>query len=156
MGAHGVGQLDPHMSQPTDPDNAHFFARSDVPVAQRRVSGDTRAQQRCDGGQLLFRMAHAQHVALMDDDLLGIAPEGVAGGILRWAVVGEHHVIAVVFQTVLTLLARFTAIDHTADAHQIAHDKACDLVAYCGHPANDFMARHAGVERSGPFGSRLV
>ena len=72
MGAHGVGQLDAHMPQSADANDADFLTRPDVPVAQRRVSRDARAQQRRDGGQLLFGMADAQHVALMNDDLLGV------------------------------------------------------------------------------------
>lgn len=101
-------------------------------------------------------MGYAQHVALMNNDLLGVTAERVAGRILRRAVIGEHHMITVVFQPVPALLALFTAIDHTADAHQIANGVTGDAAAYGGHPADDFMTRHAGIERPCPLGARLV
>ena len=71
-------------------------------------------------------IADAQHVALMHNDLLGVTAERVAGRVLRRAVIGEHHTIAIVFQPVPALLALFTAVDHTADAHQIANGVAGD------------------------------
>ena len=101
-------------------------------------------------------MADAQHIALMHNDLLGVTAERVAGRVLRRAVIGEHHTIAIVFQPVPALLALFTAVDHTADAHQIANGVAGDPAAYGGHPADDFMARHAGIERPCPLGAGLV
>ena len=92
----------------------------------------------------------------MHNDLLGVTAERVAGRVLRRAVIGEHHTIAIVFQPVPALLALFTAVDHTADAHQIADGVARDSVADRGDPAHNFMPRHAGIERSRPFRSRLV
>ena len=64
--------------------------------------------------------------------------------------------VAIVFQPIPALLALFTAVDHTADAHQIAHGVTGDPTAHGGHPADDFMARYARIERSGPFGAGLM
>ena len=64
--------------------------------------------------------------------------------------------VAVVFQPLSALFALLTAIDHTADAHQIADGVARDGVADRGHPTHNFMPRHAGIQRSRPFRTRLV
>ena len=64
--------------------------------------------------------------------------------------------VAVILQSLSALFALLTAIDHTADAHQIAHGVTGDPTAHGGHPADDFMARYAGIERSGPFGAGLM
>lgn len=64
--------------------------------------------------------------------------------------------VAVVLQPLSALLALLAAIDHAADAHQIADGVARDSVADRGDPAHNFMPRHAGIERSRPFRSRLV
>lgn len=101
-------------------------------------------------------MAHVQHVALVYHNLLRIAAEGVSGRVCRGAVVGENHMVAVVFQSCLALCTLFTAVDHTADADQVAHVESRDLIADGGHLADDFMSRHARIERTGPFGSRLM
>jgi len=34
VGPHGVGELDPHIAQATDPDNAQFLAKPRLPVAK--------------------------------------------------------------------------------------------------------------------------
>jgi hypothetical protein len=64
--------------------------------------------------------------------------------------------VAVVFQSCLALFTLFTAVDHTADADQVAHVESRDLIADGGHLADDFMSRHARIERTGPFRSRLM
>ena len=144
------------MPEAADADHADFFTRPDVPVAQRRVCRDPGAQQRRDGGQLRFGMGYPQHVVFFDHDLLGIAAQSVARRVLGRAVIGQHHVVAVVFQPLSALFALLAAIDHAADAHQIADGVARDGVADRGHPTHNFMPRHAGIERSRPFRTRLV
>lgn len=132
------------------------FSRPDVPVAQRRVRGDPRAEQRRHGGKLGFRMAHVQHVAFVHHNLLRITAESVSGRVCRGAVVGENHMVAVIFQPCFALFTLLTAVDHTADADQISHVESRDLIADGGHLADDFMSRHARIERTGPFRSRLM
>ena len=63
--------------------------------------------------------------------------------------------VTVVLQPFSALLALFTAIHHTADAPD-RRRRNLNGIADRRHPANDFMARHAGIQRPGPFRSRLM
>ena len=128
--AHGMRQLDAHVAQAADADHADRVPRSHLPVAQRRVGGDARAQQRRDGGQLCLGVTDAQDVALVHHDLLGIPAERVARRVRRRPVVGADHVVAVVLQPRVAVLAALAAIDDAADADQIAHLEAGHLRAH--------------------------
>ena len=57
MGAERLGELDAHMAEPADADDADLLARADLPVAQRRPGGDAGAEQGRDGGEILLVMA---------------------------------------------------------------------------------------------------
>ena len=46
LGAHGVGDLDGHVSEPAESDDGDLLAGSGAPVAQRGVGGDAGAEQR--------------------------------------------------------------------------------------------------------------
>ncbi len=43
--AHRVRELDPHMAQAADPDDAYSLSGPDFPVTQRRIRSDARIQQ---------------------------------------------------------------------------------------------------------------
>ena len=98
-----------------------FLPGPDLPVPQRRVGGDAGAQQRRDGGQVRFGMADLQHEALVDDDVLRVAAQRVAGRVRRRAVVGaDEAVLAVLLQALVAGRAVPAAVDHAADADQVA------------------------------------
>ena len=62
--------LDAHVAQAANPHDSHLMSRAHIPVAQRRVRGDARAEQGSYRSELLLGMAHTKHIALMHDDLL--------------------------------------------------------------------------------------
>ncbi|MNH13947.1 hypothetical protein D3C79_735330 [compost metagenome] len=156
MRAHGMGQLDAHVPQATDADHADLLARPSAPVAQRGIRGDTGAQQWRHGRQLRLRMAYAQHIARMHDDLLRVAAQGPAGFVGRWEVVGTDHAVAVVFQPRVTVGAVFATVDDAADTDQVAGLEAFDMLTHGSHPADDFVARYAGEAGALPLGAHLV
>src|SRR5690606_20800439 len=121
------------MAEATNSDNTYLLAWPYLPVTERRVGGYARAQQRSHGSQLIFRMAHTQYIALVHDDLLGIAAQCMAGCVGNGAVIGGHHVIAVVLHPCVTLFAVLATIYHAANTDQIAWLEARHMRAHCRH-----------------------
>jgi hypothetical protein len=131
--AHRMRELDTHMAEPADPDDAHLHAGADLPVAQRRVGRDARAQERGHGSQLLLGMADPEHELVIDDDALRIAAQRVAGLVLDRRIVGQRlAVFAELLQPLLARGAMLTAIDQAADAHGIAEERSFTRAA--GNP----------------------
>src|SRR5918996_3677213 len=64
-------ELYPHVAQPAESDDAHFVTGADVPVAHRRVRGDSRAQKR-RGGREIEPLGYAKHEVLVDHDAIGV------------------------------------------------------------------------------------
>ena len=125
-------------------------------MAQRRIGGDARAQQRRHGRELALGMAHAQHIAFVHHDLLRVAAQRVARRVGRGAVVGADHVVAVVLQPVVAVGAGLARIDDAADADQIAHLEAEHARPDGRDAPHDFVPRHARVQGAGPFRAHLM
>jgi hypothetical protein len=140
------------VAEAADADDPDLLAGADVPVAQRRPGGDARAQQRGHGGQLLFRVADLQHEAVVDDDLLRIAAQGVAGGVFGRAVIGaDETVLAELLQAIVARVAVLAAADQAADADHVAFLEAADRTADGRDAAHDLVAGDAGIQGAGPF-----
>ena len=157
MRAHRMGELDPHMAQATDADDAHLLARTGIPVAQRRIGGDAGTEQRRDRSKLIDRVTDLQHEMVIDDDLLRIAAQRMARRVVGLAIIGAGPpLFAIIFQILFAAGACAAAIDQTAHAHDIAHLEAGDLCPDGADVTDDFMARNAGVKRAAPFGADLM
>ena len=87
-GAERVGELDAHVAQPAEADDADLLALADAPVAQRRIGRDAGAEQRRGSGEVEIG-GNAQNESLVDDDAVGVAAVGDAAGVLVGGVVGE-------------------------------------------------------------------
>ena len=156
MRAHRVGELDAHVPQPADADHAHLLARTGLPVPQRRIGGDARAQQRRHRGELVFRMRDPQHIALVHHDPLRIAAERVAGRVGRRGIVGADHAVAIVLQPVRAVVAPLATVDDAADADEIALAESRHLRADRRDAAHDLVAGNARPARARPFRARLM
>ena len=123
MGAHGMSEFDPHMTQAAQADDPDFLTRTDLPVAQWGIGGDAGAEQGCGSGRVKI-FGNAQHEALIDRDLVGIAAEGEGVGRpadLVFAAIGSGKaVFAILFQPFFAGVAMTAAIDQTTDSDQIA------------------------------------
>ena len=104
------------MAETAQADDADFLAGADLPVAQRRISGDARAQQRRDGGKIALVMRHLEHEFLPDDDMVRIAAEGVAARDGIRAVIGADEAggFAILLLALLARRAMAAAVDHAA------------------------------------------
>jgi len=157
MGPQRAGQFHPHVAQTTDPDHADLHARPDFPVTQGRPCGDAGAQKRSHGGQLFGAVRHLQHEIVLDHDALGIAAQCMAGSICGFGTIGVGHAaFAELFQPLVARVAGFAAVDHTADAHDIAFLEAADGRADVRDAADDLVAGDAGKADLAPLAAHRM
>src|SRR5262249_12624237 len=128
------------------------------PMTQGRVCGDTRAEERRGSGEIEIRW-HAQDKTFVYDDAIRVAAVGDASEALVRKVVRESDVAAELLNTGLALPAGPVGIDHAADCRQVAGLELGDCRADFGDPADDLMARYAGVNSrhcTAPFVTDLM
>src|ERR1700731_3642390 len=143
MGAKGVGEFYAHVAEPAKPGDTDLVARSDTPMAQRRIGGDPGAEQRRHAGQIELA-GNPQHESLVDDDRVGIAPVGRAADHFVDAVVGWVEApFAILFQALAAGTASAAGIDHAADSGEVARLETDPFGTGLGDPADNFMARKA-------------
>ena len=65
--ADGRGELHAHVAEAAQADDADLLALADLPVTQRRVGGDARAEQRRGGGEIEL-VGNLEREGLVDDD----------------------------------------------------------------------------------------
>ncbi len=156
LGAHGLGQLQPHVAQAAQTDDGHLAAGAHIPVAQRRVGRDARAQQRRGAGQIQ-PLGHLEHEMLGNDDLLAVAAVGARAVDRVGAVVGVGGaVFAVLFPALSAGVAVAARLDHAAHADRVAGLEARDLGADLQHAAHDFVAGHHRIPRAAPVVADVV
>ena len=77
MSAEGVGKFDPHMAQAAKTHNADLLPFAHVPMAQGRIGGDPRAEERSGASGVQF-VGHTQDISFVHHDGVGIAAVGDA------------------------------------------------------------------------------
>ncbi len=155
--AHRVRELDAHVTEPTDADDADFLAGPDLPVAQRRIGRDAGTEQRRDRGELFDRMTDLQHELLVDDDALRVAAERMTRRVFRTAVVGaDEAVLAVLLETFIAGAAMLATADHATDADDIARCETGDVRTDGADATDDLVAGHTRIPRAGPLGTYRV
>ena len=115
-----VGELQAHVAQSTETNNANLLALANLPVAQRRVGGDAGAKKRRrTGGIQIF--GHAQDVGFIDDDAVRISTVRDAAEELVLTVVSKGHALfAILLQAGAATFAFAAGIDHAADGGHVA------------------------------------
>lgn len=95
MRAHGIGELDAHMPEPTHADNRDTLAGAGIPVAQWRIEGDSCAKQWCCRIERKV-VRHGEDIAFLDNNMVGISAlrpffslgiEGIVGLDETWKIV---------------------------------------------------------------------
>jgi hypothetical protein len=95
-----VAEFQRHVSQAAEPYDTQFLSLSHVPVAQRRVCRDARAEQWSRSGRIKL-IGHLQCERFIDHDALRIAAVCDASQSLVFPVVGEHwESVAVLLKSV--------------------------------------------------------
>src|SRR3954464_14398044 len=134
VGAHRMGELDRHVPQAPEADDGDVLAGTGVPVAQRRVGRDARAEER--GGDVEFQpLRDVENEVLVDDHVVGVAAVG-DHAIAVDRTVGLRHlpeaVLLVAGQAVLALAAR---VDHATHTDAVALCETHHLRAHLGDDA---------------------
>ena len=151
MGAEGPGELDAHMAEAAEADDADGLAGADLPMAQRRIGRDAGAEQRRRGGQIEIGR-HLEREVLVDDDGLGIAAIGHLAGELVGAVIGARRPgDAILLQALDAVLARAAGVDEAADAGEIAFLELRDLATDAADAADDLMSGNVRIDGVVPF-----
>ena len=144
LGPHCLRDLDREVAKASQADDRHALARTSAPMAERRVGGDARAQQRCGSG-FVQTIRDGKHEVLVDDDAGG---EAALGDLPVLADAAEHEGVPVQAVLLLALAAvgAYTAgVGHAADADPVPYGVLGDLVADPVDDADDLVTRHQRV-----------
>lgn len=146
MRAKGVRELDSHVTETTQANDANLLTFTNVPVAERRVSGDTGAEQRCSGGEVEFA-GDVESEILVDNDSVGVATISDAAEVFVFAVVGKGGCrIAVLLVASAAVRAGAVGIDYATDGGDVSFFELVDGAADADDAADDLVAGDAGVD----------
>ncbi len=144
--AHRLGELDPHMAEAAQAHHRHLVPWADLPVAQRRVGGDARAQQRrCGFG--VHPVGNAHRELVRNDDIFRIAAIGGHAVMPIHEPVGRRCIFhAIGLFARMAWLALLAGVHIAADPDHVAGLELADLAADRCYPADDLMARNGGID----------
>ena len=153
---HGLSDLHAHVPEAAHAEDGHARAGADVVVLERRVCGDTGAQERRASRKIQFGrdverkvLAHgeAARIAAGRRVSVGIGAVGPQGARRRRApllVAGFAH------------FAGAAGSDQAADAHAVPHLERGDAGADLGDDADELVTGHEGVDDGTPLASGRV
>ena len=156
LGAHGGGELHGHVAQAAEAHHADLVALLAVPLAQGRVGGDARAEERRGAGGV-EALGHLEDEALVHHDLRGVAAVGGGLAVHLGAVVGEGGaLLAELLEVFAARIAVAARVHHAAHAGQVADLELLDVGAHGLHAAHDLVAGHHGEDGAAPLVADLV
>src|SRR5947209_17681383 len=140
MRAECIAEFQSHMSQAPEPYYTQLLPFPHVPMAQRRVGGDTRAEQRSSSGRIK-RIRHSQRERFIHHYALRVAAIGYASENFVFAVVREHReFFAVLLESFAAVDANAAGPDHAANRSQITLLEFLDGASRLHHTSHNFMA----------------
>src|SRR6185312_5830950 len=139
-----VRELDTHVAEPAETNDADLLALSHSPVVHRGICGDAGTEQRGGPGEIEVR-GHLEHEALVDNDAVGVTAVGDAAGMFVGEVVGQGHVRAELLEACLALRTRTVGVDQAANSGKVADLELRHGRAGAGNTAHDLMAWDAGI-----------
>ena len=151
MRAHPDGDLDRHMSQAAETDDAHAAAGAGMPSPQRRIGGDAGAEQRCRTRQIQA-WRQPQDELLAHDEVLGIAAQrGLPRGAVEPAIGGDVALAAKLLIALAALVAREATVHHAADADMVTDAMLRHVRADSGDASHDLVAGNGREDRPAPI-----
>lgn len=145
MGSKCMGKLYSHVSQSSEANNANLLAFCDVPVAHGRICRDSRAQERCDSGEIQVGR-DSQDKVFFDDDAVGVATVGDASKVPVGRVISKDPILAELLQASLAFRAGAVRVNHAADRSEVSGLELCNCRADLGDATNDLMPGNAGID----------
>src|SRR5439155_25457596 len=126
------------------------------PLAQRRVRGDPRAEERRSTCRVEAR-GHPEYIGLGHHDPCRVSALRGSLPVHLRAVVGEGcSLFAELLQARAALLALPARVDETAHASEVSGPELRHFTADLPDAAHDLVARHHGECRTAPLAARLV
>ena len=123
--AEGMRELESHVAEAAEADDADFLAGADLPMAQRRVGGDAGAEQRRNGGEVEVG-GNGMGEALVDDVVVGVAAHGDGAVDAILGGVGERGALgAEMFFAAIAGSAVAAGVDDDADGRYVADLEFC-------------------------------
>ena len=120
VGTEGVGELDAHVAEATEADDADFFACEIAPATHGGVGGDAGAEQGGDAREAQIS-GDAEDEVFIDHDAAGVAAVGDGGGaVFVGGIVGEGGVRAELLEIGLALGTGLIGVHEAADADDVA------------------------------------
>src|ERR1700692_4093346 len=142
----GVRELDAHVPETADTDDANLLPGACAPVAKRRPGCDSGAQEGRGRGKLAFGVANPQNELLIDNDPFRIAAVSILTGPGNVTVIGAREpALTILLKSMFARSALATAIDHAAHAGDLADGEPGYLRTHSRDTADDLVAGHAGV-----------
>ncbi|EXI73854.1 MAG: hypothetical protein AW07_01990 [Candidatus Accumulibacter sp. SK-11] len=148
--------LDPHVAESSETDDADRPASSGTPMAQRGVGCDAGAEEGGDARQILLVVPDVQDKGLLDDDRPRIAAEGIFAAEHRTVVGSGETAFTVLLFTLMAGMAMPTTVDHATDARQITDLEAANAIADGDHATNDFVPGNTGILGVVPLAANRV
>ena len=156
LGSERVRELDAHVPEPSETDDPDALPRRRSPVAQRRVEGDSGAEQRRHAGEV-EAVGHVHRVGLVHDELLGVAAVGDGLAVALERVVGTGRIgRAVLLVADDAVVAGPARVDEGAHPDSLADAELLRRGTSCRHHPDDLVARHHREDRRAPVLVDLV
>ena len=126
-------------------------------MTERAVGGDSCAEERGDGGEFGLELGRdAVNVALVDDDVVGVAAVGDLSGVVLGVVGADEALLAIGLFMGDAVAADAAGVDHDAYSGEVAFLEALDVGADGGDAANDLMTWDHGVHGAAPLVADLM
>src|SRR5436190_734660 len=159
MSAESLRKLHAHVTEAAQANDADLLSFADVPMAQRRIRRDSRAQERRRARKVKL-VGDAQHEGFAHHNAVGISAVSYSAENFVFGVVGERGEIdAELLLTRAAVDADAAGADHAADTDCVAFFEPRYRVAGFRDTANDFVPGHNGIngwQRALPFIANLV
>src|SRR5262249_14331587 len=145
------GELHAHVAQAAEAHDSNFLSFADLPVAQRRVSGDAGAQQRRYGRKVETGW-NVENKIFVHDNLVRVAAVGDAPEMLVLTVIGAHEAhVAILLQSGLAIGAGTAGVNHAADSREVACFESFDLCPHGSDASDNLVSGNAGIDGVLPF-----
>lgn len=155
LGTKRLGKLGAHVAKTAETSDGNLAAFADVVLTERRVGGDTSAQDGSHTGQklrLLQALRNLHDEVLLNNDLLRVTTgSGVARETgLRGTVGADHALLAEHLLVSFALGALAAGVDHAADSDHVADLVFGDVLANSADLTDDLVASNNRVNGAGP------
>ena len=135
------------MAQSAEPDNPNLLAFTNIPVPQRRVRRDARAQERRCAGRIK-PIRYSQNKCFINHNAVGISAVcNPAKHLVGTVISQDQFVLAILLLAGETTGTLTAGTDHTTHRGEISGFEFLDRASGLYYTADNFMSWNAGINR---------